>query len=72
MIGERDAFMAQSLYTSTGKNIVGVVGMAHMDGIERDLVTKYGFKVATRNCPPPADMKAADKAKARKPALTSQ
>jgi pheromone shutdown protein TraB len=50
-IGERDAFMARSLATSKGKKIVGVVGMAHMDGIERNLLSRK-FTVIKRNCPP--------------------
>lgn len=39
MIGERDAYMANGIKRGAGKykTIVGVVGMAHMDGIERNL-----------------------------------
>jgi pheromone shutdown protein TraB len=52
LIGERDIFMAEGLATSTGVNIVGVVGMAHMEGIENYLTTNKGFSVVKRNCPP--------------------
>ena len=39
MIGERDAYMANGIKRGAGKwkTMVGVVGMAHMDGIERNL-----------------------------------
>jgi pheromone shutdown protein TraB len=51
-IGERDAFMAEAVGSSPGKNLVGVVGMAHMGGIENYLVANKGFSVVKRNCPP--------------------
>jgi len=37
MIAERDEYMANMLRYCNGKRIVAVVGMAHMDGIERNL-----------------------------------
>merc|ERR1711871_1580199 len=37
MIGERDRYTAQSLLQTTAAVTVGVVGMAHMDGIETQL-----------------------------------
>ncbi len=42
MIEERDAYMAASLLGCPSKVIVGVVGMGHLDGIERNLGEK-GF-----------------------------
>jgi hypothetical protein len=51
-VGERDAFMAEAVGSSPGKNLVGVVGMAHMGGIENYLVANKGFSVVKRNCPP--------------------
>lgn len=44
LIGERDAYMAESLLKANGKSSVGVVGMAHMDGIERNL-GRVGFEI---------------------------
>ena len=35
LVEERDAFLARSLLNSDGKRIVAVVGLAHVDGIER-------------------------------------
>jgi pheromone shutdown protein TraB len=49
--GERDDFMAEAVASSAGVNLVGVVGMAHMGGIERYLTGKKGFSVVMRNCP---------------------
>lgn len=49
--GERDNFMAEAVASSAGVNLVGVVGMAHMGGIERYLTDKKGFSVVMRNCP---------------------
>ncbi|CAM9315010.1 unnamed protein product [Chrysoparadoxa australica] len=37
MLAERDEFMANSLKNCPGKTFVAVVGIAHMDGIERNL-----------------------------------
>lgn len=51
LIGERDLFMSQSLLEAPGEHVVGVVGMAHMQGIENAL-QKGGFKVVVRNCSP--------------------
>ena len=49
--GERDAFMAEAVGSSPGSSLVGVVGMAHMGGIENYLVQNKGFSVVNRNCP---------------------
>lgn len=43
--------MAEAVGSSPGVNLVGVVGMAHMGGIERYLTAKKGFSVVKRNCP---------------------
>jgi pheromone shutdown protein TraB len=43
--------MAEAVASSAGVNLVGVVGMAHMGGIERYLTDKKGFSVVMRNCP---------------------
>ncbi|CAM9129561.1 unnamed protein product [Choristocarpus tenellus] len=43
MLGERDVYMANSLINSGGKRTVGVVGLAHLDGIEKNLI-KNGWK----------------------------
>jgi pheromone shutdown protein TraB len=37
LLAERDSYMANSLRNSPGQRIVGVVGIAHMDGIEKKL-----------------------------------
>ena len=37
MIGERDLFMAHALEVAPGNSVVGVVGLAHLEGIERIL-----------------------------------
>ncbi|CAM9652056.1 unnamed protein product, partial [Phaeothamnion confervicola] len=37
MVGERDEFMANSIRQSGGTRVVAVVGMAHLDGLERNL-----------------------------------
>ena len=44
MLGERDRYMAHALRDAPGKSIVGVVGLSHLDGIERIL----GDEVAAR------------------------
>ena len=49
--GERDEYMAEAVGSSPGVTLVGVVGMAHMGGIERYLMGKKGFSVVKRNCP---------------------
>ena len=46
--GERDAYMADALRTARGKLVVAVTGMAHMDGIERNLVSVGGYKIEAR------------------------
>ena len=52
LIGERDIYMAQSISEAkSSKSLVGVVGMAHMSGIENYLTKNRGFKVVKRNCP---------------------
>jgi pheromone shutdown protein TraB len=50
LIGERDEFMAEAIANAKGKVLVGVVGMAHMSGIEKFLIQK-GYSVVKRNCP---------------------
>ena len=50
LIGERDEYMAKAIENAKGKVLVGVVGMAHMSGIEKFLMQK-GFYVVKRNCP---------------------
>ena len=37
MIGERDQFMARALEVAPGNRVVAVVGLAHVEGIERIL-----------------------------------
>ena len=37
MVGERDRIMAHALEAAPGSSVVGVVGLAHLDGIERIL-----------------------------------
>ena len=56
MIGERDVFMADAisnclLEQRQGKSLVGVVGAAHLEGIENNL-QKRGFRLLSRNCSP--------------------
>lgn len=51
LIGERDRYMANSIISSSGKNIVAVVGLAHAAGIERYLTELGGFRSIKRNCP---------------------
>jgi pheromone shutdown protein TraB len=50
LIGERDIFMAQSIDSSDAQVLVGVVGMAHMQGMEKSLQSKQ-YQVVRRNCP---------------------
>jgi len=40
--------MADALRTARGKLVVAVTGMAHMDGIERNLVSVGGYKIEAR------------------------
>ena len=50
MIGDRDAYMANSITGQANSRVmVAVVGMAHLSGIERNLATK-GFSVVSRKC----------------------
>jgi hypothetical protein len=51
LVGERDVFMAEAIASSPGMNMVGVVGMAHMEGMENHLTQQKGFRVVKRNCP---------------------
>ena len=41
--------------TGTEGVLVGVVGMMHLDGIEKHLVAEYGYKIVSTNCPRNAD-----------------
>jgi len=50
LVGERDVYMAESIDESTGKLMVCVFGMAHMNGIEKTLVSKK-YSVIRQNCP---------------------
>lgn len=52
-IGERDSFMAKSIIDSPSQVLVGVVGLAHIAGMEMNLVNAGGFKPIARNCPAP-------------------
>ena len=45
MIKERDEYMANNLLISDFNSIVAVVGMAHMDGIERTLMERGNFRL---------------------------
>ena len=45
MIKERDEYMANNLLMSDFNSIVAVVGMAHMDGIERTLMERANFRL---------------------------
>jgi pheromone shutdown protein TraB len=49
MIGDRDSYMARSIATADSKLLVGVVGIAHLAGIEANL-QRAGYKVAKRLC----------------------
>ena len=37
MIGERDQYMARAIEVAPGSSVVAVVGLAHVEGIERIL-----------------------------------
>ena len=50
LIGERDEYMANSIANAKGNVALGVVGMAHLNGIEKYLIQK-GYSVVKRNCP---------------------
>ena len=50
MIGDRDAYMAASIAgQSDSRRLVAVCGMAHLQGIETNLVAR-GFAIAERKC----------------------
>ena len=53
LIAERDVYMAEAVAGCAGDSVVGVCGMAHMEGIERHLVNVKGYSVVKRNCPKP-------------------
>ena len=53
LIAERDIYMAEAVAGCAGDSVVGVCGMAHMEGIERHLVNVKGYSVVKRNCPKP-------------------
>jgi len=42
LIAERDAYMANALLTSDAKKVVAVVGLAHVDGIEANILQARG------------------------------
>eukprot|EP01038_Epipyxis_sp_PR26KG_P015009 gene15009-20194_t len=51
LVGERDVYMANSLIESKGNLIVGVVGLAHLAGIERTLIKNGNFqKIENLTC----------------------
>ena len=50
MIGDRDAYMAASIANQADSQLlVAVCGMAHLQGIERNLSAR-GFRLAERKC----------------------
>ena len=55
LIGERDQYMAQAIAEANINNtvLVGVVGMMHLDGIERALVNRHGYTIVSykNKCP---------------------
>ena len=51
MLDERDAYMAAGLDILTDKNVItAVMGIAHVDGVERSLQAK-GWKLVNPICP---------------------
>ena len=48
LIGERDRYMAHALRDCEGSSVVGVVGLAHLDGIVQTLVREEGARA--RGC----------------------
>jgi pheromone shutdown protein TraB len=44
LIGERDAYMASTLLNSDGRRLVAVVGLAHVDGIEANILRQAGSR----------------------------
>ena len=49
--GERDQYMANAIRSRDSAILVGVVGMAHVAGMERSLVSS-GYKLVKSNCQP--------------------
>jgi pheromone shutdown protein TraB len=43
LVGERDRYMAHSIYTSEAAEMVAVVGAMHTGGMEDELIGKYNF-----------------------------
>lgn len=43
-------FMANSIATSQGEKLVAVVGMAHMNGIESTLKSKFKYQLIRNVC----------------------
>lgn len=45
--------MARAIATSGSSDsmLVGVVGMMHLDGIEKHLVADHGYQIVSTNCP---------------------
>mmetsp|Transcript_3205 Transcript_3205/g.7012 ORF Transcript_3205/g.7012 Transcript_3205/m.7012 type:complete len:129 (-) Transcript_3205:1369-1755(-) len=51
MLDERDTYMAEGLDILTDKNVItAVMGIAHVDGVERNLQAK-GWKLVNPVCP---------------------
>lgn len=50
LIGDRDKYMADAIASADFKTLVGVVGFAHVVGMEERLV-QSGYRVVKRNCP---------------------
>lgn len=50
LLGERDQYMADAIATCSSKSLVGVVGFAHVIGMEKRLIEK-GYTLKRRNCP---------------------
>ena len=44
LIGERDRYMAHALRDCEGSSVVGVVGLAHLDGIVQTLMREEGAR----------------------------
>ena len=52
MIGERDKYMAYALEVAPGESLVAVVGLAHVDGLERILGQQILARPRSCNLPP--------------------
>ena len=50
LIGERDEFMAAAIDQSNSERVVAVVGMAHMTGIENNLIEKDHYQLVKLPC----------------------